>query len=74
MKESSCHDPKIATYCRVVRLLEDKFDGLELNHVARQSNKAIDELTKLVSDRASVLASVFASDLYKPSITCQESA
>jgi ribonuclease HI len=35
MKESSCHNPKMAAYCQVVRLLEDKFDGLELNHMAR---------------------------------------
>jgi ribonuclease HI len=35
MKESSCHDPKMAAYCRMVRLLEDKFDGLELNHIKR---------------------------------------
>jgi hypothetical protein len=74
MKESTCHDPKMVTYCRVVRLLEDKFNGLKLNHVARQSNEAADELAKLASVWASVLASVFASDLYKPSITCQESA
>jgi ribonuclease HI len=40
MKDSSCHDPKMAAYCQVVHLLEDKFNGLELNHIARQSNKA----------------------------------
>ena len=33
MKESSCHDPKMEAYCKAVRRLEDKFDGLELNHV-----------------------------------------
>jgi hypothetical protein len=35
MKESRCHDPKMVAYCQVVHLLEDKFDGLELNHIAR---------------------------------------
>jgi hypothetical protein len=35
MKESSCHDPKMAAYCYVVLLLEDKFGSLELNHIAR---------------------------------------
>ena len=35
MKESSCHDTKMATYCREVHQLEDKFDGLELNHTPR---------------------------------------
>ena len=33
MKESSCHDLKMEAYCKVVRRLKDKFDGLELNHV-----------------------------------------
>jgi hypothetical protein len=55
----------------VVRLLEDKFDGLELNHIARRSNEAIDELAKLASSRAPVPTSVIASDLYKPSVTYQ---
>jgi ribonuclease HI len=70
MKESSCHDPKMAVYYRAVRLMEDKFDGLELNHVARQFNKAVDELAKLESDREPVPFGVFASDLHKPSVTC----
>ena len=34
MKESNCHDPKMEAYCTMVRSLEDKFDGLELNHIA----------------------------------------
>jgi hypothetical protein len=74
MKESSCHDPKMVAYCRMVYLLKDKFDSLELNHVARQSNKAADELAKLASGRAPVLTGAFASDLYKPSVTYQELA
>ena len=36
MKESSCHNTKMATYCREVRQLEDKFHGLELNHIPRR--------------------------------------
>ena len=39
MKESSCHDPKMEAYCNAVRRLEDKFDGLELNHVPRKYNE-----------------------------------
>jgi hypothetical protein len=74
MKESRCHDPKMVAYCQVVRLLEDKFDGLELNHIARRSNKATDELAKLASGRALVPTSVIASDLYKPLVTYQWSA
>jgi ribonuclease HI len=37
MKESSYHDPKIEAYCRAVQRLEDRFDGLELNHIARKA-------------------------------------
>jgi hypothetical protein len=74
MKELSCHDPKMVAYCQVVRLLEEKFDGLELNHIARRSNKAADELAKLASCRAPAPASVFTSDMYMPSITYQGSA
>ena len=33
MKESSYHNTKMAAYSREVRQLEDKFDGLELNHI-----------------------------------------
>jgi ribonuclease HI len=33
MKESSCHNPKMVMYYQEVRKLEDKFDGLELNHI-----------------------------------------
>ena len=39
MKESSCHDLKMEAYCNAVRHLEDKFDGLELNHVPRKYNE-----------------------------------
>ncbi|XP_066365126.1 uncharacterized protein [Miscanthus floridulus] len=42
MKESSCHDAKMATYYREVLQLEDKFDGLKLNHIPRRLNKAAD--------------------------------
>ena len=35
MKESSYHSAKMAAYCQEVRQLEDKFDGLELNHIPR---------------------------------------
>jgi hypothetical protein len=74
MEESSCHDPKMAAYCQVVRLLKDKFHGLKLDHIARRSNEAVDELTKLASGQALVPANIFASDLYKPSVTYQGSA
>lgn len=43
MKESSCHDEKMAAYYDAVRWLEDKFDGLELSHIARKYNEGADE-------------------------------
>ena len=44
MKEASCHDAKMEAYCNAVRHLEDKFDGLELNHITRKYNEEADEL------------------------------
>ena len=52
MKESSCYDTKMATYCREVRQLEDKFDGLELNHILRRLNEAADVLAKAGSAKS----------------------
>jgi hypothetical protein len=34
MIKSSCINSKMAAYCQEVRRLEDKFDGLELNHIS----------------------------------------
>ena len=72
MKESSCHDAKMATYCQEVHWLEDKFDGLELNHIPRRLNEAADTLAKAASDRESMPTGVFASDQYKPSVRYKE--
>jgi ribonuclease HI len=36
MKNASCHDDKMEAYCKAVRALEDKFYGIELNHVSRR--------------------------------------
>jgi hypothetical protein len=41
-------------YCDEVRRLEDKFYGLELNHVARRYNETADELAKIASGRTTV--------------------
>ena len=41
MKESSCHDTKMAAYYREVRRLEDKFDGLKLNHWMGRSREQV---------------------------------
>jgi ribonuclease HI len=69
IKSSSCRDPKMEAYCEEVRCLEDKFHGLELNHVARRYNEATDELAKIASSRATVPPDVFARDLHQPSVS-----
>jgi ribonuclease HI len=68
MKSLSCRDPKMEAYCEEVRRLEDKFHGLELNHIAHRYNEAIDELTKIASSRTTVPTDVFAKDLHQPSV------
>ena len=55
-------------YCKAVRRLEEKLDGLELNHVLRKYNEAADALAKMASEQATVPPNVFVSDLYKPSV------
>ena len=59
MKESSCHDTKMAAYCQEVRRLEDKFDGLELNHILGRLNEAS-------FGQEPVPTGVFASDQHSP--------
>jgi hypothetical protein len=39
-------------YCNVVQALEDKFYGIELNHVPRRYNEEADELTKITSSES----------------------
>jgi hypothetical protein len=68
MKDSSCRDSKMEAYCKEVWRLEDKFHGLELNHVARRYNEATDELAKITSNRATVPPDIFARDLHEPSV------
>jgi hypothetical protein len=68
MKNSHCRDPKMEAYCDEVRLLEDKFYGLELNHIARRYNETADELAKIASGRTTVPPDVFSRDLHQPSI------
>jgi ribonuclease HI len=68
MKNSHCHDQKMEAYCDEVRRLEDKFYGLELNHVARRSNETADELAKIALGRTTVPPNVFSKDIYQPSV------
>jgi hypothetical protein len=68
MKNSHCRDPKMEAYCDEVRRLEDKFYGLELNHMARRYNETADELAKIASGRTTVPPDVFSRDLHQPSV------
>jgi ribonuclease HI len=68
MKNSHCRDPKMEAYYDEVRRLENKFFGLELNHIARQYNETADELAKIASGRTTVPPDVFSRDLHQPSV------
>jgi ribonuclease HI len=68
MKNSHFHDPKMEAYFDEVRCLEDKFYGLELNHIARRYNETVYELAKIASGRTTVPPDVFSRDLHQPSI------
>jgi ribonuclease HI len=68
MKNSHRRDPKMEAYCDEVRRLEDKFYGLELNHIARRYNETTDELAKIASGRTTVPPDVFSRDLHQPSV------
>jgi hypothetical protein len=49
-----------------VRRLEDKFHGLELNHIVRRYNEAANELAKITSNQTMVPPDVFSRDLHEP--------
>ena len=53
--------------------MEDKFDGLELNHIPRWLNEAADMLAKMAPSQEPVPTGIFASDLHKPSVQYEES-
>ena len=59
-------------YCDEVRRLEDKFYGLELNHIARRYNETADELAKIASGRTTVPLDVFSRDIHQPSVKIDE--
>jgi ribonuclease HI len=63
MKNASCHDDKMEAYYNVVRALEDKFYGIELNHAPRRYNEEADELAKIASRRISVPPNIFVQDV-----------
>jgi ribonuclease HI len=71
MKNASCHDDTVEAYCKAVRALEDKFYGIELNHVPRRYNEEANELAKIASGRITVPPNVFARDIAQPSVVLE---
>jgi probable phosphoglycerate mutase len=71
MKNASCHDDKMEAYCNAVRALEDRFYGIELNHVPCRYNEEADKLAKIASGRITVPSNVFARDVVKPSVNLE---
>jgi hypothetical protein len=71
MKNASCHKDKMEAYCNAVRALEDKFYGIELNHVLCWYNEEVDELAKIASGRIIVPPNVFARDVTRPSVNLE---
>jgi hypothetical protein len=71
MKNVSCHNDKMDAYCNIVRALEDKFYGIELNHVPRRHNEEADELAKIASGRITIPPNVFARDVARPSVNLE---
>jgi ribonuclease HI len=66
MKNSHCRDRRMEAYCDEVRRLEDKFYGLELNHIARRYNETANELAKIASGQTTVPPNIFSRDIHQP--------
>jgi hypothetical protein len=74
MKNSHCRDPKVEAYCDEVQRLEDKFYGLELNHIAQRYNETANELAKIASGRTTVPPDVFSRELHQPSVKTDDTS
>ena len=62
----------MAAYCHEVRQLEDKFNGLELNHILKWLTEAADMLAKIALSREPIPTDIFANNLHKPSVRYEE--
>jgi ribonuclease HI/transposase InsO family protein len=71
MKNAGCHDDKMEAYCNTVRALEDKFYGIEVNHVPRRYNEEANELAKITSGRITIPPNVFTRDISKSSVNLE---
>jgi ribonuclease HI len=73
MKNASCHDDRMEAYCNAVHALDDKFYGIERNHIPLRYNKEADKLAKISSGRNTVPLNVFARDVAKPFVNLEAS-
>jgi hypothetical protein len=55
-------------YYNVVRALEDKLYGLEINHIMRKYYEEANELVKITSGQITVPPNIFSRDLTKPTV------
>jgi ribonuclease HI len=67
-KEWDCVKDTMDAYYAETRKLKGHFEGIEFQHVPRNTKVAADVLSKLGSRQALVPAGVFVQDLRKPSI------
>jgi hypothetical protein len=58
----------MATYFLEVHRLEGKFDGLELHHIRKSENNAVDALTKMGSLREPISPGIFLQHMREPSV------
>jgi ribonuclease HI len=64
--ECSCNEPRLVAYLLHVRKLEKDFTALELQHVPRVDNSAVDDLSVKASTWAPVPEGVFERRLMRP--------
>jgi ribonuclease HI len=64
--ECSCKKPRLTVYLLHVRKLEKDFTALELQHVPRADNSAVDDLSVRASTWAPVPEGVFERQLLRP--------
>jgi ribonuclease HI len=64
--ECSCNEPRLAAYLLHIRKLEKDFTALELQHVPRADNSAVDELSQRASTWAPVPEGIFKRRLLRP--------
>jgi ribonuclease HI len=65
-RECSCNEPRLAAYLLHVRKLEKDFTALELQHIPRAYNSAVDDLSMRATTWAPVPEGIFERRLLRP--------